>query len=100
LRDVEAPHFINNWLKDGGEFEALRAGRLLPPGSFLVLISVRGRVDPRAIVRLEENPMTSGTEPATLRLVALCRNTICYCVPPLKDAVVALLYVLFQNLLG
>jgi hypothetical protein len=55
---------------------ALRAGRPLPPRRFLVLISVRGRVDPRAIVRLEglgklKNPMTSwGFEPATFRLVA------------------------------
>jgi hypothetical protein len=32
---------------------ALRAGRFLPPGEFLVLIFVRGWVDSRAMVRLE-----------------------------------------------
>jgi hypothetical protein len=55
---------------------ALRARPPLPPGRFLVLISVRGSVDPRAIVRLEglgqlKIPMTSSEiEPATFRLVA------------------------------
>jgi hypothetical protein len=55
---------------------AQRAGRPLPPVRFLVLISVRGRVDSRATVRLEglaqlKNPVTSsGIEPATFRLVA------------------------------
>jgi hypothetical protein len=34
-------------------FSALLAGSPLPPGRFLVLISVKGGVDPRAIVRLE-----------------------------------------------
>jgi hypothetical protein len=55
---------------------ALRAGRSLLPGRFLVLTSARDWVDRRAIVRLErlgqlKNPMTSsGIEPATFRLVA------------------------------
>jgi hypothetical protein len=50
----------------------------LPAGRLVVLISVRGWVDPRAIVWLEgsgqlKNPMTSwGIEPATLWLVACC----------------------------
>jgi hypothetical protein len=55
---------------------ALRAGHFLPSGKFLALISFRGCVEPRSIVRLEglgqlkkkmKNPIISwGMEPATL----------------------------------
>jgi hypothetical protein len=55
---------------------ALRADRFLPPGRFLVLISVVGRVDPRAIVWLEglgkskkKNPTHPGLETAAFQLV-------------------------------
>jgi hypothetical protein len=66
---------------------ALRAQRPLSPGTFLVLISVRGSVNPRAIVRVEElerfkNLTTSsGIEPTTYRLVAECLNELRYRVP-------------------
>jgi hypothetical protein len=54
---------------------ALFTGHPLPLGRFLVLISVRGWVEPRAIVQLEglgqlNNPVTSlGIEPAIFQLV-------------------------------
>jgi hypothetical protein len=67
---------------------ALRVDRLLLPGRFLILISVRGRVDPRDILQLEglgklKNPsISSGIELATFRFVAQCLNELPYRVPP------------------
>jgi hypothetical protein len=64
-------------LTNGGEVRPTRQpAALCPPGTFLVLISVRGQVHSTVTVQLErlgqvKNPMTSQIEPVTFRLVAL-----------------------------
>jgi hypothetical protein len=72
---------------DGGEVVSLtRWPPYTPPGRFLVLISVRGRVYPRVIVQLEElgklkTPTSLGLNPTTFRLVTQCLNQLCYRMP-------------------
>jgi hypothetical protein len=66
------PEFLDNWLTDGGKVVTLtHRTPFTPPGRFLILISVRGKVT----VRLKE------FEPATSRVVTYCLNQLRYRVP-------------------
>jgi hypothetical protein len=67
LREVEALTFWDIWLIDGGKVVSSASRPLVTPGIFLALISVRGGVDPRAIVRLAElDKLEKSTSSGTL----------------------------------
>ena len=80
FRKLRPPEFLDNQHMKMARLLAVWTGRLYPRGRSLVLISFRGWVDPRAIVRPEGLvkgkilKTSSGIESANFWLVARCLN--------------------------
>jgi hypothetical protein len=87
FQEVEAPRFLDIWHMKAVRLSALCTGWLTPQKVFLVLISVRGWVDPRVIV-WPEGLCQWKISVILWKQPTLCLNQLCQHVPPLYTWVV------------